>query len=33
MRGFGVWMSRGNAGWVMGAIGFIIIAYLVITED
>jgi len=33
MRSFGLWMSRGNAGWVMASIGFVIIAILIITED
>lgn len=33
MNRFGNWMSRGNAGWVMGLIGFAIIIYLVVTED
>ncbi len=30
---FDLWMSRGNSGWVMASIGFIIIMYLVLTED
>ena len=33
MAWLGVWLSRGNAGWVAAAIGFIIITYLIITGD
>jgi hypothetical protein len=33
MSSIGVWLSRGNAGWVSAAIGFAIIIYLIITED
>jgi len=30
---FDLWMSRGNSGWVMASIGFIIIICLIIAED
>jgi hypothetical protein len=33
MATIGLWLSRGNAGWVSAAIGFVIIIYLIITED
>jgi hypothetical protein len=33
MKNFNVWLGRGNAGWLMASIGFIIIAILIITED
>ena len=33
MDRLGMWLSRGNAGWVSAAIGFAIIIYLIITED
>ncbi len=33
MGWLGVWLSRGNSGWVSAAIGFAIIIYLIITED
>ena len=33
MGWLGVWLSRGNAGWVTATIGFAIIIYLIIKED
>lgn len=33
MSGIGLWLSRGNAGWVSAVIGFAIMIYLVIIED
>ena len=33
MAAIGLWLSRGNAGWVSAAIGFVIIIWLIITED
>ena len=32
MGWLGVWLSRGNAGWVTATIGFAIIIYLIITD-
>jgi hypothetical protein len=29
MAAIGIWLSRGNAGWVSAAIGFAIMIYLV----
>ena len=29
----GRWLSRGNAGWVAAAVGFIIILYLIVTDE
>ena len=33
MATIGLWLSRGNAGWVSAVIGFAIIIWLIITED
>lgn len=33
MSAIGLWLSRGNAGWVSAVIGFAIIVFLIILED